>query len=415
MSISYRYNARRRGTVNRGYDGRMQEAVLVSAVRTPTGRFLGSLKDLSAPDLGALVVREAVRRAGIDPASVDECIMGNVVSAGVGQAPARQAALRGGLADHVAALTINKVCGSGLKAVMLAQQAIATGDIETAVAGGMESMSNAPYLLPGAREGLRMGNAKIVDSMVHDGLWCAFEQCHMGNAGELIAAEYGIGRAAQDEYAFNSHRKAADADASGRFKAEIAPVMIPQKRGDALVVASDETIRADTSVAALGALKPAFRKDGTVTAGNAPPVNDGAAALVVMSSSRAAQLGLRPMARIVGQATSGLAPKYLLMTPVEAVRKVAKKVGWKLEDIDLFEINEAFSVQLLAVLQQLGIDPAKVNVNGGAVALGHPIGASGARILTTLLYALEERGLKRGIASLCLGGGNGVALAVDRA
>jgi acetyl-CoA C-acetyltransferase len=393
----------------------MQEAVIVSAVRTPTGRFLGSLKDLSAPDLGALVVREAVRRAGIDPASVDECIMGNVVSAGVGQAPARQAALRGGLADHVAALTINKVCGSGLKAVMLAQQAIATGDIETAVAGGMESMSNAPYLLPGAREGLRMGNAKIVDSMVHDGLWCAFEQCHMGNAGELIAAEYGIGRAAQDEYAFNSHRKAADADASGRFKAEIAPVMIPQKRGDALVVASDETIRADTSVAALGALKPAFRKDGTVTAGNAPPVNDGAAALVVMSSSRAAQLGLRPMARIVGQATSGLAPKYLLMTPVEAVRKVAKKVGWKLEDIDLFEINEAFSVQLLAVLQQLGIDPAKVNVNGGAVALGHPIGASGARILTTLLYALEERGLKRGIASLCLGGGNGVALAVDRA
>ena len=398
-----------------GYDRSMQDAVIVSAVRTPTGRFLGSLKDLTAPELGALVVREATRRAGIDPASVDECIMGNVVSAGVGQAPARQAALRGGLADHVAALTINKVCGSGLKAVMLAQQAIATGDIEIAVAGGMESMSNAPYLLPGAREGLRMGNTQIVDSMVHDGLWCSFEQCHMGNAGELIATEYGIGRSEQDEYAFNSHRKAGDAEASGRFKAEIVPVTIPQRKGEPLVVARDETIRADTSVAALGALKPAFKKDGTVTAGNAPPVNDGAAALVVMSAARAEQLGLKPMARIIGQATSGLAPKYLLMTPVEAVRKLAAKVGWTLDDVDLLEINEAFSVQLIAVLQQLGIDPARVNVNGGAVALGHPIGASGARILTTLLYALEQRGLKRGIASLCLGGGNGVALAIERA
>ena len=393
----------------------MQDAVIVSAVRTPTGRFLGSLKELKAPDLGALVVREAVRRAGIDPASVEECIMGNVVSAGAGQAPARQAALRGGLADHVAALTINKVCGSGLKAVMLAQQAIATGDIEIAVAGGMESMSNAPYLLPGAREGLRMGNAQLVDSMVHDGLWCSFEQCHMGNAGELIATEYDIARTAQDEFAFNSHRKAAAAEAEGRFKDEILPVTIPQKKGDAIVVTRDESVRADTSVAALGALKPAFKKDGTVTAGNAPPVNDGAAALVVMSSARAAQLGLTPMARIVGQATSGLAPKYLLMTPVEAIRKLSQKVGWKLEDVDLFEINEAFSVQLLAVLGQLGVDPNKVNVNGGAVALGHPIGASGARILTTLLYALEQRGLKRGIASLCLGGGNGVALAVERA
>jgi acetyl-CoA C-acetyltransferase len=392
----------------------MQDAVIVSAVRTPTGKFLGSLKDLPAPDLGALAVREAVRRADIDPASVEECILGNVVSAGVGQAPARQAALRGGLADHVAALTINKVCGSGLKAVMLAQQAIAVGDIEIAVAGGMESMSNAPYLLPGAREGLRMGNAQVVDSMVHDGLWCSFEQCHMGNAGELIAAEYSVGRAAQDEFAFNSHRKAAEAEAAGRFKAEILPVSIPQKKGDPILFARDETVRADTSVAALASLKPAFKKDGTVTAGNAPPVNDGAAALVVMSAARASQLGRAPMARIVGQATSGLAPKYLLMTPVEAVRKVAQKIGWKLEDVDLFEINEAFSVQLVAVLQQLGIDPAKVNVNGGAVALGHPIGASGARILTTLLHALEQRGLKRGIASLCLGGGNGVALAVER-
>ena len=296
----------------RSYDPAMQDAVIVSAVRTPTGKFLGGLKDLTATDLGALVVREAVRRAGIDPASVDECIMGNVVSAGVGQAPARQAALRGGLADHVAALTINKVCGSGLKAVMLAQQAIATGDIEIAVAGGMESMSNAPYLLPGAREGLRMGNAQLVDSMVTDGLWCSFEQCHMGNAGELIATEYNIGRAAQDEFAFNSHRKAADADAAGRFTAEILPVTIPQKKGEPIVVARDESVRADTSVATLGALKPAFKKDGTVTAGNAPPVNDGAAALVVMSAARAAQLGRTPMARIVGQATSGLAPKYLL-------------------------------------------------------------------------------------------------------
>jgi acetyl-CoA C-acetyltransferase len=293
------------------YDRGMQDAVILSAVRTPTGKFLGALKDLSAPDLGALVVREAVRRAGIEPSSVDECIMGNVVSAGVGQAPARQAALRGGLADHVAALTINKVCGSGLKAVMLAHQAIATGDIEIAVVGGMESMSNAPYLLPGAREGLRMGNSQIVDSMVLDGLWCSFEQCHMGHAGELIAAEYKIDRAAQDEYAFNSHRKAADAEASGRFKAEILPVTIPQKKGDPFVVARDESVRADTSVTALGSLKPAFRKDGTVTAGNAPPVNDGAAALVVMSAARAASLNRTPMARIVGQATSGLAPKYL--------------------------------------------------------------------------------------------------------
>ena len=392
----------------------MTEAVIVSAVRTPTGKFLGSLKGLPAPDLGALVVREAVRRAGIDPAAVDECIMGNVVSAGAGQAPARQAALRGGLSDRVAALTINKVCGSGLKAVMLAQQAIATGDIDIAVAGGMESMSNAPYLLPGAREGLRMGNAQIVDSMVNDGLWCSFEQCHMGNAGELIAAEYGIGRAPQDQFAFDSHRKAAEAEAAGRFRAEILPVTIPQRKGEPIVFSRDESVRADASVAALGALKPAFKKDGTVTAGNAPPVNDGAAAAVVMSASRAAALGLTPMARIAGQATSGLAPRYLLMTPVDAIRKLTTKVGWKLEDVDLFEINEAFSVQLLAVVGQLGIEAARVNVNGGAVALGHPIGASGARILTTLLYALQQRGLTRGIASLCLGGGNGVALAVER-
>jgi len=392
----------------------MQDVVIVSAVRTPTGKFLGTLKDFPAPQLGALVVREAVARAGIDPDTVEECILGNVVSAGAGQAPARQAALRGGLSDHVAALTINKVCGSGLKAVMLAAQGITTGDIEIAVAGGMESMSNAPYLLAGAREGLRMGHGQVIDSMIHDGLWCSFEACHMGNAGEVVATEYNIARDKQDEYAYNSHRKAAEATQAGRFKAEILPVQIPQKKGAPVPFERDESIRPETTIDALGALKPAFKKDGTVTAGNAPPVNDGAAALVVMSSKRAAALGLTPMARIVGQATSGLQPKYLLMTPVEAVRKLAKKIDWRLEDVDLFEINEAFSVQLLAVLQQLGIDPGKVNVNGGAVALGHPIGASGARILTTLLYALEGRNLKRGIASLCLGGGNGVALAVER-
>ena len=393
----------------------MHDAVIISAVRTPTGKFLGGLKDLSASELGALVVREAVARAGVDPASVEECIMGNVVSAGVGQAPARQAALRGGLADHVAALTINKVCGSGLKAVMLAAQGIATGDIEIAVAGGMESMSNAPYLLHGARDGLRMGHRELLDSMIVDGLWCSFEQCHMGTAGEVVATEYNIGRGQQDEYAAQSHRRAAEAQAAGRFKAEMLPVQIPQKKGDVLVVDRDESVRVDTTVQTLGALKPAFRKDGTVTAGNAPPVNDGAAALVVMSSARASQLKLTPMARIAGQATSGLAPKYLLMTPVEAVRKLSQKIGWPLDQVDLFELNEAFSVQAVAVLRELGIDPQKVNVNGGAVALGHPIGASGARILTTLLYALKERKLKRGIATLCLGGGNGVALAVERA
>ncbi len=392
----------------------MHEAVIVSAARLPTGKFLGTLKEFTAPQLGALVIREAVRRAGIDPAIVEECLMGNVVSAGLGQAPARQAALGGGLADTVAALAINKVCGSGLKAVMLAAQGIAVGDLEVAVAGGMESMSNAPYLLPGAREGLRMGHGQVVDSMITDGLWCSFEQCHMGHAGEVVATEYNIGRSAQDAFAVESHRKAAEATATGRFAAEIVAVPIPQKKGDPILFDRDESIRADTTLEALGALRPAFRKDGTVTAGNAPPVNDGAAALVVMAAGRAAALGVTPMARIVGQAVSGLAPKYILMTPVEAVRRLAGKIGWKLEDVDLFEINEAFSVQLVAVLQQLGIDPQKVNVNGGAVALGHAIGSSGARILTTLLYALEQRNLKRGIATLCLGGGNGVALAIER-
>jgi acetyl-CoA C-acetyltransferase len=390
------------------------EPVIVSAVRLPTGKFLGALKEFTAPQLGAMVVREAVRRAGIDPGVVDECIMGNVVSAGLGQAPARQAALRGGLSDNVSALTINKVCGSGLKAVMLASQGIATGDASVVVAGGMESMSNAPYLLAKAREGLRMGNGQVVDSMINDGLWCSFEDWHMGNAGEVVATECGIGRQAQDAYALESHRKAADATEAGRFDAEILPVTIPQKKGNPIVFTHDESIRRDTTLEALGALTPAFAKDGTVTAGNAPPVNDGAAALVVTSTARARELGVTPMARIVAQASSGLDPKHVLMTPVEAVRRVLAKTGWRMTDVDLFEINEAFSVQLIAVLRQLGLDPAKVNVNGGAVALGHPIGASGARILTTLLYLLQQRNLNRGIAALCLGGGNGVAVAIER-
>jgi acetyl-CoA C-acetyltransferase len=390
------------------------DAVIVSAARTATGKFLGSLKPFTAPQLGAIAIREAVARAGIDPASVEECVMGNVVSAGLGQAPARQAALRGGLANDVAALTINKVCGSGLKAVMLAAQGIAVGDTDVVVAGGMESMSNCPYLLSGAREGLRLGHGQAVDSMINDGLWCTFEDWHMGNAGEVVAVDFAITRRAQDEFAMDSHRKAAEATAAGRFRAEIVPISIPQKKGDPIVFDRDESIRADTSMEALAGLQPAFKSDGTVTAGNAPPVNDGAAAVVVMSDRRARELNATPFARIVGQATSGLAPKYVLMTPVEAIKRVVKKTGWSLADVDLFEINEAFSVQLIAVLRELGIDPARVNVNGGAVALGHPIGASGARILTTLLYALKQRNLKRGIAALCLGGGNGVALAVEK-
>ena len=391
-----------------------QDVVIVSAARTPTGKFLGALKTFTAPQLGALAIREAVRRAGIDPASVEECLMGNVVSAGLGQAPARQAALGGGLSDHVAATTVNMVCGSGLKTVMLAAQGIVAGDMEIAVAGGMESMSHCPYLLAGAREGLRMGHRTLVDSMVNDGLWCTFEQQHMGLAGEVIATEYHIARRDQDQWAFDSHRKAAEATEAGRFRDEIVPVAVPQKRGDPVTFGQDESIRADTTPEALAALSPAFAADGTVTAGNAPPVNDGAAALVLMSAARAAALNLAPLARIVGQASSGLPPKYVLMTPVDAVRRLVSMTGWRLEDVDLFELNEAFSVQAVAVVRELGIDPAKVNVNGGAVALGHAIGASGARILTTLLYALKARNLRRGIATLCLGGGNGVALAVER-
>lgn len=392
----------------------MRESVIVSAVRTPTGKFLGVLKDFRAPDLGALVVRESVRRAGIDPALVDECLMGNVVQAGVGQAPARQAALRGGLANSVGALTINKVCGSGLKAVMLAAQGINAGDIDIAVAGGMESMSNCPYLMTKVREGLRMGDDKIIDSMIHDGLWDAFDDLHMGITGEHVAGKFKVTREEQDAYAVNSHRKAAAATREGAFTDEMLPISIPQKKGDPILVNADEPIREDTSMETLGRLKPAFKKDGTVTAGNAPGVNDAAAALVVMGADVADRLNLTPIARVVGQATAGLEPRMVMMTPVEAVRKLMTKTGWHLQDVDLFELNEAFSVQGVAVVRELGIDPLRVNVHGGAVALGHAIGASGARVLTTLLYALKRHGKTRGVATLCLGGGNGVALAVER-
>tara|TARA_Y100000588_G_scaffold376457_1_gene454264 strand:- start:329 stop:1513 length:1185 start_codon:yes stop_codon:yes gene_type:complete len=393
----------------------MRESVIVSAARLPTGKFLGALKSIQAPDLGAKIVGEVVSRAGIEPGLVDECIMGNVVSAGVGQAPARQAAIKGGLPDRVAALTINKVCGSGLKAVMLAAQGIATGDIDIAVAGGMESMSNCPYLLGRAREGLRMGNAELVDSMLHDGLWCSLENWGMGLACEAVVDRYNISRSDQDAFAATSHQKATLAIQEGWFKDEILPIAIPQRRGDPIQFSTDESVRPETSIESLARLRPAFRTEGgSVTAGNAPGVNDGAAAVVLMSTEKANELGLTPMARIVGQAVSGLAPKWLLMTPVQAVQKLLAKVGWSLEQVDLIELNEAFSAQALAVIRELGADPEKVNVNGGAVALGHPIGASGARILTTLLYAMLKRDARRGIATLCLGGGNGVALAVER-
>jgi acetyl-CoA C-acetyltransferase len=391
----------------------MREAVILSAVRTPTGKFLGSLKGFTAPQLGALVVKDAVARAGLAPDQVDEVIMGNVLSAGVGQAPARQAAIHAGLPPRVGALTINKVCGSGLKAVMLAAQGIATGDTEVVVAGGMESMSNAPYLLARAREGLRLGHGELVDAMIHDGLWDAYDDQHMGCCGEIVAEQYGVTRRQQDEYALESHRKAIAAIKAGAFRDEIVPVPLPQKKGDPVPMTDDETPREDTSLEALGRLKPAFKEGGTVTAGNAPGVNDGAAALVVTSAEKAKALGRAPLARIVAQATSGLEPKMVMMTPVPAVRTLFEKTGWNAASVDLVELNEAFSVQGVAVVRDLGLDPARVNVNGGAVALGHPIGASGARILTTLLYALKHRGGRRGIATLCLGGGNGVALAVE--
>ncbi len=391
----------------------MRQPVLIAAVRTPIGKFQGALSALSALELGAIAVREAVRRAGIEPGQVDEIIMGNVVSAGLGQNPARQAGLRGGLDHRVAAMTINKVCGSGLKAVALAAQGIQTGDVDIVVAGGMESMSNCPYLLPQLRQGYRLGHAKVLDAMIHDGLWDAYEDVHMGMTAELVAEKYQISRQQQDAYAVESHRRAVEAIRSCRFREEVVPVSIPQRKGEPVAVTQDESPRPDTSLEALARLKPVFKPDGTVTAGNAPGTNDGAAALVVTSAERAYELGTAPMARIVGHAVSGVEPKWVMMAPVSAVQALLKKIGWKLEQVDLFELNEAFAVQALAVIQELGLDPAKTNVNGGAVALGHPIGASGARILVTLLYEMKRRQAARGIAALCLGGGNAVALAVE--
>jgi acetyl-CoA C-acetyltransferase len=392
------------------------DIVIISAVRTPVGKFQGSLSDIPAPKLGAIVVKEAVSRAKVDPAKVDECIMGNVVQAGLGQNPARQAALFGGLADTVGAMTINKVCGSGLKAVGLAAQAIQTGNAEIVVAGGMESMTNAPYLLPNARKGYRLGNGQIVDSMVHDGLWEIYNDYHMGNTGENVAEKYGITREEQDEFALNSHKKAIDAWKECRFKSQVVPVELPAKKKGAAPVMfdKDESPREDTTIEALRALKPAFKKDGTVTAGNAPGVNDGAAAVVVCTYKKAKELGAEPIARIVAQSTSGVDPKWVMMAPVGAVQKIWQKTGWKNEEVDLYELNEAFAVQALGVMRELKLDPSKVNVNGGAVALGHPIGASGARVLVTLLYEMARRDAKKGIAALCLGGGNAVAMAVER-
>ena len=392
----------------------MNEAVIISAVRTPIGKFQGNLKSLTAPQLGALAVRAAVERAGVSPDAVDEVIMGNVVSAGIGQNPARQAALAGGLPPAVAALTINKVCGSGLKAVALAGQAVKTGDSAIVVAGGMESMSNAPYLLPNAREGYRLGNGTLVDAMIHDGLWDAFEHFHMGNTGEIVAEKYRVSRERQDSFALESHRRAVEAIQSGRFRNEIVPVAIPRKKAEPLIIENDESPRPDATIEALRALKPVFKADGTVTAGNAPGVNDGAAAVVVTSREVAKKLGRKPLARIVAHAVSGIEPAMVMMAPVEAVRRLLARTNWTLSEVGLIELNEAFAVQAIAVMEQLELDPARVNVNGGAVALGHPIGATGARILVTLLYEMMRRDVKRGVATLCLGGGNAVAMAVER-
>ncbi len=392
----------------------MDDVVIVSAVRTAVGKFQGALSEMTAVQLGAVVVREAVARAGLASADVDECLMGCVLPAGLGQNPARQAALQGGLADTVSAMTLNMVCGSGLKAVALAAQSVMTGTAEIVVAGGMESMSNAPYLLPQGRRGFRMGDATVVDSMVKDGLWCACEDFHMGMTGELVAEKHGITREEQDAYALRSHQKAAAAWRAGRFDAEVVPVTVPSRKGLPVVFAKDESVREDTSLEALALLRPAFKKDGTVTAGNAPGVNDAAAAVVVMSARRAKDLGLTPMVTIRAQATSGIAPKWVMLAPVVGVERVLARAGWSMEEVGLFELNEAFSVQALGVMKELGLDAGRVNVNGGAVAIGHPIGASGARVLVTLIHEMMRRGAHKGVAALCLGGGNSVALAVER-
>lgn len=394
----------------------MKEAVIVAAARTPIGRFQGALQSFAAPKLGALVVREAIRRAGVDAQDVDECIMGCVIQAGLGQNPARQASLYGGMPPESAALTVNQVCGSGLRAVSLAAQAVQTGDADFIVAGGMESMTNAPYLLQQARAGYRMGNGSLIDAMIQDGLWEAYRGYHMGVAAEMIAAKYGITREEQDAFAAESHRRAAVATEKGWFREGIVSVEIPSaKKGEApRVFDKDEAIRPETTVEVLSRLKPAFKEGGTVTAGNAPGVSDGAAAVVVTSAGLAQQRGLKPLAVIRAQATAGREPEWFGLAPIDAVRKVARKAGWPLESVDLFELNEAFGVQALAVNRELGLDAERVNVHGGAVALGHPIGASGAAVLVKLLYAMAQRDKKRGIAALCLGGGNAVGLAVER-
>lgn len=391
----------------------MHEPVILSAVRTPIGKFLGSLSSLSAPRMGALVVAEAIRRAGVSPDAVDEVIMGNVLAAGLGQNPARQAALFGGLPPRVGAVTINKVCGSGLKAVMMAAQAVRLGDEEIVVAGGMESMTRAPFLLEKGRTGYRLGHGELVDSVIRDGLWDVYNDYHMGNTGEVVATEYNISREEQDAWALGSHTKALAAMDEGRFAAEILPLEIKGRKGDVTLVENDEAPRRDTTMEKLAKLRPSFQKDGTVTAGNAPGLSDGAAATVVTSAATAEKLGCQPLARIIGYATAGLEPRLVLMAPEAAVKKLAARIGWSLDEVDLFEFNEAFSVQQVAVARVLEVPVEKVNVNGGAVALGHPIGASGARVLTTLLYALKDRGEKRGVAALCLGGGNAVAMAVE--
>ncbi len=390
------------------------DPVILSAARVPTGKFGGTLSALTAPQLGAAVVREAVRRAGVEPSAVEEVVMGNVVSAGLGQNPARQAALIGGLPPTVPAVTINKVCGSGLKAVLLAAQAIKAGDAELIVAGGMECMSRVPYLLPEARNGLRLGHGKVEDAIIRDGLWCAFTDVHMGSTAEAVAREYHVPREDQDRFAAESHAKAAKAAAAGHFKAEIVPVEIPGKKGEKTLFSADETIRADSTPEGLAKLRPAFEMDGTVTAGNAPGLNDGAAALVIASRARAEKLGIKPLATIRAYASGGVDPKWVMMAPVAAVKNLLAKMGVGVEHFDLIESNEAFAVQAVAVGRQLGFDFERVNVNGGAVALGHPIGASGARILTTLLHALAARQLTTGLATLCMGGGNGLAIAVER-
>ena len=393
----------------------MRDAVIISAMRTPTGKFQGLLKGFSAPQLGAIAIKAAIEKAGISNEDVDEVIMGCVVSAGQGQAPARQAALKADLPPTVSALTINMVCGSGLRAVALAAQAVMLGDSEIVVAGGMESMSNIPYALQTAREGFRMGNQTVTDLMIHDGLWCPFENWHMGNTGELVAEKHQISRESQDEFATASHQKAVAAQKGGRFADELIPISIPQKKGDPIVLDYDEPVRADTTAESLARLKPAFKKDGgTVTAGNAPGVNDGASALVITTSDKAKELGIEPLARIVAHATSGIEPKFIMLAPVEGVQKVLRKAGWEMSEVDLFELNEAFSVQALGVMKELGMNGDNVNVNGGAVALGHAIGNSGSRVLTTLLHEMKRRNVKKGVAALCLGGGNSVAMAVER-